>query len=479
MKKTFIQVTILSFLMLNISCSFDAKEDIGFEAVPASSAEFSRVTFDKATLVLAIDDSYSMAAKVDELSQNLEGMFIDLLVSGWDIDLHVVSCFYYKQDNNKRKHADTSTIKDKFNFDEKLKLLLTEAKIEVVSDGQDADERCNQSLEKAWSEIKLKNNVNLSLLISNEDDCSRSDENLVLKDVNGSDRNNCAPLTHGRLKAYNGGEDLFDKSLDEWKTAIEGYTKSIWKPQFNKLISPDIYGSSYYVAFFSDLEAKGKRLDPNFSHIYLPIVVDDSKCLSRSLQSQALLEQDRFISENGNLNGFRPEYTVGNMGYIYMDVFNDLKQDTTFSAEEGDLSLCNDLHHVVNKLQKEIKVRGQGLRIQLSRQMDLDATKSLFKGQAIVRVLRPVSNQVDIDRLVSQNATLSAIGLEWTKQDEEHYKLDLYLDTPFIKYDDSLSSLFIQNNRYLVIEGGDKIERLSYAPKEFKDKEESFEINNK
>lgn len=483
-------MTTLGFCSVLISCSHSDSESISFKKQQSFKLQVENVYTNDVTLVLAVDNSASMLAKVQELEKEMKSMFFGLIDTGWNVDMHVVSCAYFKDSpESLMKMASTKDIPNG-SVEDKVELLMSKAapSIDLSTKNNDADERCNQSLEKAWAQIPFKNIVNVSMVISNEDGCARSEDKLYLPNIppyrpENELRKNCAPVTHGRLSAYAGFDTdnpLYDKDLETWIDAVTKYSENVWLPWFNKKIKDQVVAPDFFADFFTELEAAGKRKIDYFSHFYVPIVVDTNVCLAESLRNQALLEKENHIDtdEEGNEIPFlRPMNTVGNIGYSYLDTYELLNQNTLFEREKGDLSLCNNLSQIVGNIENEIKLRGRGLSVQLPRSIDLVTTKSVHGNDFnIIRIKRPVdSTGSDLVRI--KNANLTALNVSWVlSEDSNHYELDLPLGLPFLKYNESRAKIEVLPNRYVHIMGGDTIEVLDYFPIGFETKTPRIEV---
>ncbi len=467
-----VTIFVISFTLL--SCSSKDKETLGFKMEPSFSKTIGRVEADRLTAVIALDDSYSMLSKVNELSSDLEEMFRGLVSTGWDIDLHVVTCAYY-QSGREMKSVSTLSLNGNASVEDKVEALMKGAypTIDLETAQNDADERCNQSLEKAWSNIESNNKVNVSMLISNEDGCSRSDD--TLENLDGSVRTNCAPVTHGTI-----GRDkaTVEAPLSVWEEIIDGFMPG-FNSWYNSKVLPNLTPVSHYVSFFKNIEVEGKKRVDSFSHIYLPIVVDSNKCLAQALRNQAIRETNKQLEEAGTLDNWSTGSTVGNIGNYYLSTFENLNQENIlFNRDEGDLSICGDLSHVVNKLEREIKLRGRSVRINLPRVVDVENTLKIFPDAPVITIVREIELVDSEDFFVRQNQELSKIGLSWEKIDSKRYKLDLYLTSPMIRYNSEDLSYIIENSSLLTVTGGDEVIRGEYLPLGFRDKENGLTYNS-
>lgn len=485
MKKFFALMTTLGFCSVLISCSESDSENISFRKQDSYKLQVENIYANEVTLVLAVDNSASMLAKVEELEGEMENMFHGLIETGWDVDMHVVSCAYFNDDaESVMKSASTKDLPEG-SVEEKVALLMTEAAptIDLSTMDNDADERCNQSLEKAWAQLPFTNMVNVSMIISNEDGCARSEENLLLPNITRTDpRNNCAPVTHGQVSAHGGftnDDPLYERDLDTWIDAVTQYSENVWVPWFNENIKNLVVSPNTFAEFFRNLEAAGKRQIDYFSHFYIPIVVDTNICLAESLRNQALLEKENHIGfdEFGDEIPFRPMNTVGNIGYSYLETYEILDQNTLFEREDGDLSLCNNLSQVVGKIESEIKLRGRGLSIQLPRSIDIDTTQSVNGNNFnIIQISRPVQS-VTNDFIRLQNANLSSLNIAWSLSDDaENYVLGLPLNLPFINYNGTTARVEVLPNRFVGIMGGDTVEVLEYFPVGFEDQDPEINL---
>jgi len=387
MKKLISAVTISVCSLSILSCSVindavvEPGETISFETEPSFSLKVERVKVDKLTMVMAVDNSGSMVSKTAELEKNMKGLFTDLIDANWDVDLHLVTCAYYKEAASSMKSVSTLDLAE-LSTQEKVAAMIKAASPKIDPDNidEDADERCNQSLEKAWSVLEPKNKINLSLVISNEDGCGRKDSSFILSNRDGSYRENCAPVTFNQVQANltSDATPLKERPVSEWVSAIEAFSNDVWIPWFNRNIKSKLYKPEKYVDFFKNLEKEGSAKVENFSHIYLPIVVDSSACLAETFAEQYAVKEAHalLIAENnhiGSASDFKFEglkdtsNIVGNVGYSYLETFKQLDQAVDFNRKAGDLSLCNDMSHIVGKISQEIKVRGSGFEIPLPR----------------------------------------------------------------------------------------------------------------
>jgi len=404
-------------------------------------------------------------------------MLYGLIKTGWDIDLHVISCGYFNEKADPAPLMKSATTKDlhEGTVEDKVALLMSQAAptIDFSTKGNDADERCNQSLQRAWSELPFTNMVNVSMVISNEDGCARSEENLMLPNLNSSmgERNNCAPVTHGQLNSSAGftrDDPLFEKDLEVWTDVVTRYSNEVWLDQFFPKIQNKLIPNIEFVNFLNSIEEDGKKEIDYFSHFYIPIVVDTNVCLAKSLRDQALFEKENYIGFDAfgdPTEPFWPENTVGNIGYSYLDTYELLDQETLFDREGGDLSLCNDLSQVVGKIENEIKLRGRGLTIQLPRQIDLKTTQSINGSDfSIISITRPFDS-VTSDFIDSENSKLNSLGLKWSlSEDRKNYSLNLSLNMPFINYNPEDMTIEVLPNSFLSVFGGDTIKVLEYYP---------------
>ena len=485
MKKIIALMTTLGFCSVLISCSNSESENISFRKQDSYKLLVENVYANEVTLVLAVDNSASMLAKVEELEGEMKNMFHGLIETGWDVDMHVVSCAYFKDDAASIMKSATTKDLPEGTVEEKVDLLMSEAapSIDFSTQDNDADERCNQSIEKAWAQLPFINMVNVSMIISNEDGCARSEENLLLPNITGTEpRNNCAPVTHGQVSAYAGFTNenpLYEQDLDTWIDAVTRYSENVWIPWFNTNIKDLIVSPNTFAEFFKNLEAAGKRQIDYFSHFYIPIVVDTNVCLAKSLRDQALLERENHVAtdEEGVEIPFRPMNTVGNIGYAYLDTYEALDQNTLFERENGDLSLCNNLSQVVGKIESEIKLRGRGLSIQLPRGIDINTTESVNGSNFnIIQISRPVAS-VTSDFISLQNANLSSLNIRWVlSEDSQNYTLGLPLNLPFINYNASTAKVDVLPNRFVSILGGDTVEVLEYYPVGFENQDAEIDL---
>lgn len=484
MNQVRLQVTLFVTTLYLISCSGGGigggEEHISFGLESQKTFQLEKIESGTATIVMAYDDTFSMAAKVEELTSKLEKMFLGLVTSGWEIDLHVVTCAHFK-DTAVMRSASTSEVSSPTAFDQKVRVLMDKAAptIDLATKDGDGDERCNQSLAKAWNNIAPKNKVNLSLLISDEDGCSRDDSNLELPlppPLTGT-KKNCAPVTFGRMKSAVGGQDaLLTGDLDLWEKATTKYTQSTWLSFYNGTLKAKLHPEDTYINFFNELETESKKTVPFFTHIYLPIVVDTQRCLAQSMQTMALREQDSFAPTPTQPN-FIPLNTVGNIGYSYLRTFDGLDQDTKFKQSEGDLSICSDLSQVVDKLEREIRIRGENVKIKLPRPMDEDAMRALRAGKTVLRIVREVNATYTESFFTAKNIALASQGLSWKKLNATEYVIDLPLESSILSYDAGEVSLAIANSDLLTVTTGDRVVRAEYIPVGFRDGSDTLILN--
>lgn len=482
MKKLVSAVTICGMAMSILSCSgIDSAETISFEKEPAFSVSIDRVIEDKLTMVLVVDDSASMVAKTAELETDMKDLFTDLIKAQWDIDLHLVTCAFYKGQDSDMKSVSTEDFKGK-TTEEKVAAIMKKAtpKIDLSTLQNDADERCNQSLEKAWSLLEPKNKINLSLIISNEDDCSRDANNLALPQIVGGSKDTCSPITYNQM-INNGVSPFINKPLNEWASVVADYSDQVWVPWFNSSVKKDVHSPEKYVEFLKNLEVRGSKTIENFSHIYLPIVVDSPACLADTFHKQFKVKEAAAEIEAINNHPTQPpvdfifdgltDYSniLANIGHSYLKTFELMDQDIEFSQKDGDLSLCKDLSHIVGKISREIKLRGNGITIALPRPIDVETMKvSQGENFKIIRVTRPA--EVEEPGFFEQrNTVLNPLGLTWVKLNDTHWAIDLGFSSGFVNYTEGGKSVELVPNRLVSTTGGDEISVLTYDPLGFKD----------
>jgi hypothetical protein len=481
-------VTICGLSMLILSCSIaDNEETISFEKEPSFSVSIDRVIEDRLTMVVAVDDSASMVAKITELDSDMEGLFTDLIEAGWSIDLNLVTCAFYKGEESDMKSVSTDDFQGQ-NTEEIVQGLMEQAApgVDLTTLQNDADERCNQSLERAWSLIEPTNKINMSLIISNEDGCGRDESQQNLVHLDGSPRDNCAPVTYNQIMST-GISPLATRPFEDWVSEVENYSDNVWVPWFNNSIRSRVHSPQRYADFFQNLESRGQERVENFTHIYLPIVVDSPTCLAETLYDQFLVKEEaarQAAVDAHNASGLGTGSDVvfnglefplgtrdilGNIGYSYLETFDILNQDIEFSRSEGDLSLCRDLSHIVNKISREIKLRGAGIQLQLPRPIDID-TMIASEGPnfKILKIVRP-SEVEEPGFFEQQNSLLSSFGLEWVREDNRHWSLEIGFNSAFLTYEQSGPYIELLPNRYVSITGGDEIFILEYFPTGFKE----------
>lgn len=493
MKNIVNRVTIFALPMLILSslgCSNDP-ESLSFQREPSFSVKINRVIADKLTMVVAVDDSASMVAKTEELEADMKDLFKDLIDAQWEIDLHLVTCAFYKGKASEMKSVKTSSFEGK-TTQEKVDGIMKVAtpKIDLDTLLNDADERCNQSLEKAWNLIKDKNDnkINMSLIISNEDDCSRDDMTQNLPHIMGGDASTspCSAVTYNQISSTQpqGSGSLMNKPTADWTEAVADYSNNVWVPWFDQTLRSRVHTTDYYVNFFKQLETDGKAKDENFSHIYLPIVVDSQQCLAKTLMDQLELKEEeaREIAWQAHVVesiDVVPEFIfdglqntsniLANVGYRYLETFEKLSQDVEFSKEENDLSLCKDLSHIVKKISREIKLRGGGVLMNLKRPIDVESMMaSEGDNFRIIRVIRPAEVE-EPGFFEARNSVLRAYNIQWVRIDDAHWSIDLNYGSEFVEYITGSKEIKLLPNRLVSITGGDKISVYDFDPVGFRD----------
>jgi len=519
-----VTISGLSLLFLCCSAVDDGKEHISLNKVSSFSVSIDKIIEDKLTMVLVVDDSASMISKTEELETDMTNLFTDLINAQWDIDLHLVTCAFYKNPNSDMKSVSTNSFEGQ-TTEEKVAGLMNAAtpKIDYDTLQNDADERCNQSLEKAWGIIEPVNKINLSLIISNEDGCGRdfiADPSLAADDpankdlvhIDGSTpRGTCAPITYNQIVST-GIASLSNRPIEDWTFEVENYYTQTWTPWYSEFIIGDdpsdslVHSSQRYVDFLKDLEKRGKETVESFSHIYLPIVVDSSQCLAETLlqqyedkeeiaqaEARELFREEvsSRLSQNSNIDGpafdqaieeemsnfvfnglddfTQTQNILGNIGRSYLETFELLNQDIEFNKEAGDLSLCNDLSHIVNKVSKEIQIRGNSIPLPLPAPIDVSKMVINYgENFKILQIIRPES-EVEAGYFERQNQILASIGLEWAKKSDTHWILELSLNSGFVSYNPNSLVLELQPNPYVTINGGDEHRVISYYPTSFVD----------
>jgi len=482
MKKLISTVTICGLAMSFLSCSgYKSAESISFEKEPTFSVSIDRVIEDKLTMVLVVDDSASMVAKTAELEEDMKGLFTDLIEAQWDIDLHLVTCAFYKANDSEMKSVTTKDFEGKTTEEKVAGIMKTASpKIDLSTLQNDADERCNQSLEKAWGLLEPKNKINLSLIVSNEDGCGRDDKNQGLVHLDGKPRDNCSPITYNQIMST-GVAPLINRPFTDWVDEVAKYSDQTWVPWFNSNIKEKVHSPQKYVDFLKALEVRGNETVENFSHIYLPIVVDSPTCLADTLLKQLKVKEE--AAEANAYSQYSPNPhndfvfdglkdtrdILGNIGHSYLKTFELLEQDIEFSQKDGDLSLCKDLSHIVGKISREIKLRGSGIVIDLPRPIDVSTMKiSSGDNFKIIRVERPVEVE-EKGFFEARNEILKSVGLQWVKVSDTHWSIEIGFSSGFIKYVDGEKSIQLVPNRLISITGGDKISVIGYEPLGFKE----------
>jgi|GEM_PF-3151103 len=481
MKKLVTAVTICGMAMSILSCSgVNSEETISFEKEPAFSVSIDRVIEDKLTMVLVVDDSASMVAKTAELETDMKDLFTDLIQAQWDIDLHLVTCAFFKGQDSDMKSVSTEDFADKTTEEKVAGIMKTATpKIDPLTYQNDADERCNQSLEKAWGILEPKNKINLSLIISNEDGCGRDANNQELPQIAGGSKETCSPVTYNQM-VNNGVPRLINRPFTDWAVEVAKYSKEVWVPWFNRTVKDRVHSPEKYVSFLKGLEVRGAKTVDNFSHIYLPIVVDSPTCLADTLHKQLKVKEEaarlKALAEytpnphtDFVFEGLKETRDIlGNIGYSYLKTFELLDQDIEFSKEAGDLSLCKDLSHIVGKISREIKLRGSGMAIDLPRPIDVKSmTVAEGDNFKIIKVLRPAEVE-EPGFFEARNIILKPYNLEWKKVSETHWAVEIGFRTGLISYTEDAKLIELIPNRFISITGGDEISVLKYEPLGFK-----------